>query len=98
MTSRLDTRAYARCRKSNMINAEHIVYVVDDDLRVREAVDELLRSHGVEVVTFASAADYIQYEKPDRPACLLLDIELPDINGLELQRRLAGTQHPPIIF
>jgi FixJ family two-component response regulator len=81
-----------------MSTTESLVYVVDDDPRVREAVQDLLFSCGLEVVGFGSAADYMQHEKPDRPACLILDIELPGINGLDLQRRLAGTRHPPIVF
>jgi len=78
--------------------AEYIVYVVDDDSRMREALGDLLLSCGIQAISFGSAADYLKYDKPDRPACLVLDVELPDINGLDLQRHLAGTQHPPIVF
>jgi len=81
-----------------MSTAEYIVYVVDDDHRVREALEDLLFACGVQVIGFGSAADYVAYDKPDWPACLILDIELPDINGLDLQRQLAGTRHPPIVF
>ncbi|MCB4768027.1 response regulator [Ancylobacter sp. Lp-2] len=75
-----------------------IVLIVDDDPSVREALSELLESHGVRVAAYASAGDYARAGRPDAPACLLLDIELPDINGLDLQRQLAGTNHPPIVF
>lgn len=75
-----------------------IVYVVDDDDRVREAIVELLSSLGWRAETFASAADYIAYAKPEMPACLILDVELPDINGLDLQRQIAEADHPPIVF
>ncbi|GAB4065146.1 response regulator transcription factor [Ancylobacter sonchi] len=75
-----------------------IVLIVDDDPSVREALSELLESHGVRVAAYASAGDYARAGRPDAPACLLLDIELPDINGLDLQTQLAGTNHPPIVF
>jgi FixJ family two-component response regulator len=77
---------------------EEIVFVVDDDARVREAIGELLESLGWRAETFAAAADYIAYAKPDLPACLILDVELPDINGLEFQRQLSRDVHPPIVF
>ena len=75
-----------------------IVLIVDDDPSVREALSELLESHGVRVAAYASGSDYARADKPEAPACLLLDIELPDINGLDLQAQLAGTNHPPIVF
>jgi FixJ family two-component response regulator len=81
-----------------MAQGDHIVYVVDDDGAIREAVDELLSCCGFSVVTFASAADYLEAAKPDAPACLILDVQLPDISGLDLQTRLAGKDHPPIVF
>src|SRR5687767_2832997 len=77
---------------------DHIVFVVDDDERIREALTELLASHSTRAEVFGSAGDYISAEKPDTPACLILDVELPDINGLELQRQIATGDHPPIIF
>jgi FixJ family two-component response regulator len=77
---------------------EEIVFVVDDDARVREAIGELLASLGWRAETFAAAADYLAYEKPDLPACLILDVELPDINGLEFQKQLSRDVHPPIVF
>jgi FixJ family two-component response regulator len=77
---------------------EEIVFVVDDDARVREALGELLESLGWRSETFAAASDYIAFAKPDLPACLILDVELPDINGLELQKQLSGDTHPPIVF
>lgn len=75
-----------------------IVFIVDDDDRMREALGELLASHGLRSEAFGSAGDYIGAAKPEVPACLVLDIELPDINGLELQRQIATGDHPPIIF
>jgi FixJ family two-component response regulator len=76
----------------------HIIYVVDDDDRVREAISELLESHGFNVMAFASAGAYMRTEKPNLPATLILDVELPDINGLDLQNQIAGEDHPPIVF
>lgn len=71
---------------------------MDDDARVRDAIGELLESLGWRAETFASAADYLAYPKPDLPACLILDVELPDINGLEFQKQLSVADHPPIVF
>ena len=74
------------------------VFVVDDDSRVREALSSLLASAGLEVAVFASATEFLNADKPDAPACLVLDLELPDINGLELQKELAEREAPPIVF
>ncbi|WFU49844.1 response regulator transcription factor [Sinorhizobium terangae] len=81
-----------------MSRREEMVFVVDDDARVREALGELLESLGWRAVTFAVAADYVVYARPDDPACLILDVGLPGINGLEFQKQLSGDIHPPIVF
>jgi FixJ family two-component response regulator len=81
-----------------MTTDDHIVFVVDDDERIREALGDLLASLGMKSLTFGSAGDYIGAEKPDLPACLILDVELPDINGLDLQAEIAAGDHPPIVF
>src|SRR5260221_4694888 len=81
-----------------MGSKDYIVYVVDDDIRVCEALRELFTSLDVPSATFGSVAEYIEYAKPDLPACLILDIELPDINGLDFQRQLRDEYHPPIVF
>jgi DNA-binding NtrC family response regulator len=75
------------------------VYVVDDDVSVREALSSLIRSAGLTVKTFASASDSLRGLEREQPGCLVLDIQLPDINGFELQQRLT-TDHIqiPIIF
>ena len=75
-----------------------IVFVVDDDARVRVALSSLLASAGLDVAVFASATAFLNSDKPDAPACLVLDLELPDIHGLELQKALAEREAPPIIF
>jgi FixJ family two-component response regulator len=77
---------------------DQIVFVVDDDRRIREALSMLLSSFDMRAVTFGSAAEYMAYPKPDVPACLVLDVELPDINGLDLQSQIAQGNHPHIVF
>ncbi|TIP97031.1 MAG: response regulator, partial [Mesorhizobium sp.] len=81
-----------------MTTDDHIVFIVDDDARLREALSELLDSHGIRAAAFGSASEYIGADKPDIPACLILDVELPDINGLDLQRQISKGDHPPIVF
>ena len=74
------------------------VYVVDDDAGIREALDAMLTSAGMGVVTCASAGDYFRVPKTDLPSCLILDVVLPDGSGIDLQRQLKTEDHPPIIF
>ncbi|MCD2182649.1 response regulator transcription factor [Rhizobium sp. GN54] len=81
-----------------MMKNDRVVFIVDDDERIREALAELLESHGMRSVAFGSAGDYVEADKPDLLACLILDVELPDINGLEFQRQIAEGEHPPIVF
>src|SRR5216117_1652925 len=77
---------------------DHLVFVVDDDERIREALGDLLESHGMRAIAFGSAREYLDASKPDLPACLVLDVELPDINGLDLQGQIGDGDHPPIVF
>src|SRR4051812_6108616 len=84
--------------REGMTLHDQIVFIVDEDRRICEAVSDLLSTFDLHVVTFGSAADYIAYPKPDVPACLLLDVELPGINGLDLQSQLAEKEHPQIVF
>jgi FixJ family two-component response regulator len=77
---------------------DHIVFVVDDDPRIRESLYELLSALDMYAVAFGTAAQYIAHPKPDLPSCLILDVELPDINGLDLQTQLAEGHHVPIVF
>jgi FixJ family two-component response regulator len=81
-----------------MITERPVVFVVDDDARVRDALSSLLTSAGLDVAVFGSAAEFLEADKPHGPACLLLDLELPDINGLELQKELSEGEAPPIVF
>jgi FixJ family two-component response regulator len=96
--TKLNSAARFAMKSTGEIGADRIVFVVDDDFRVREALADLLASVGIAAVTFGTAAAYLAYTKPDALACVLLDVELPDINGLDLQRKLVEEAHPPIIF
>lgn len=79
--------------------APSIVFVVDDDPAVLEALSSLLRSVGLRVETFNSAADFLCRKPVDEPSCLVLDVGLPGLSGMELQRELAATHRSiPIIF
>ncbi|MDQ2084436.1 response regulator [Xanthobacteraceae bacterium Astr-EGSB] len=77
---------------------DHVIFIVDDDASLREALIDLLESHGLRAVAFGSAGEYVEASKPDVPACLILDVELPDINGLDLQRQIAEGDYPPVVF
>jgi FixJ family two-component response regulator len=81
-----------------MGSQDYIVYVVDDDVRMCEALSELFTSLDVPSATFGSVTQYVESAKPDLPACLILDVDLPDINGLDFQRQLRDAYHPPIVF
>ena len=75
-----------------------IVFVVDDDVSVREALEALIGLEGWQVETFASAEAFLSRPRVFVPNCLVLDVSLPDLNGLDLQKRLAGRNDMPIIF
>jgi FixJ family two-component response regulator len=76
-----------------------MVFVVDDDPSVRKALRRLIRSAGLEVETFASAEEFLDFERKDGPACLVLDIQMPGLSGLQLQDRLMTSgANLPIIF
>jgi FixJ family two-component response regulator len=82
-----------------MIAEGPIVFVVDDDASVRPAMESLIRSVGLRVKSFASAQDFLGDERPDAPACLVLDVRLPGLSGLDLQKELAAAGNQiPIIF
>ena len=82
-----------------MSNAMPIVFVVDDDVSVRESLDALIRLEGWQPETFASALDFLARPRVLVPGCLILDVSLPDLDGLELQERVAGEWLGlPIIF
>jgi FixJ family two-component response regulator len=82
-----------------MSHATPIVFVVDDDVSVRESLEALLRSTGWQVETFASAREFLSRPRALAPSCLVLDVTLPDLNGLDLQKRIAVDRiDMPIIF
>jgi FixJ family two-component response regulator len=82
-----------------MPETQPIVFVVDDDASVREAVERLVRSAGLRVEAFASAEEFLTRPKADAPSCLVLDVQLPDLSGLDLQRRMADASNDiPIVF
>jgi len=76
-----------------------IVFVVDDDLSVREALGSLIRAAGLAVRTFASAQEFLACSREETPSCLILDVRLPGLSGLDLQQRMAEAGlEIPIIF
>jgi len=82
-----------------MLHATPIVFIVDDDVSVRSALESLIESGGWVAETFASAQEFLRRPRVAAPSCLVLDVSLPDINGLELQRRVATDRTDmPIIF
>jgi FixJ family two-component response regulator len=82
-----------------MARADSVVYVVDDDASIREAIKSLLGSVGLRVETFATAQEFLHSKRPDLPGCLVLDVRMPKLSGLALQRDLAQEGiRIPIIF
>src|ERR1700732_3870190 len=88
-----------RARSSAVANPTPIVFVVDDDVSVRESLEALIGAEGWRAECFASARDFLAHPRSGTPSCLLLDVSLPDLNGLELQKQIAGERlDMPIIF
>jgi FixJ family two-component response regulator len=81
-----------------MLDATPIVFVVDDDISVRESLELLIKSAGWQPETFASGQDFLAHPRAVAPCCLLLDVTLPGVNGLEVQRQLVERTEMPIIF
>ena len=82
-----------------MPDTNSTVFVIDDDLDVRSSVGRLLRSLGLDTQLFASVSDFLKYDPPDGPSCLVLDVRLPGRSGLDFQRELAAAKKEiPIIF
>ena len=72
-----------------MSKSDAVVYIVDDDSLIRDSLEQLVKSVGLQSETFASARDFLEYELSDRPGCLVLDIRMPGFSGLELQDELT---------
>jgi FixJ family two-component response regulator len=86
-------------KETAMTESDAIVFVVDDNSSVREALTSLIRSVGLRVETFGSAREFLASNCPDSPACLVLDVRMPGLSGLDLQRELAEADiHIPIVF
>lgn len=86
-------------RSSSMPQAIPVVFVVDDDISVRESLELLIRVAGWQAELFGSAQEFLAHPRPAVPSCLVLDVNLPGLNGLDLQRRIAGERADmPIIF
>lgn len=86
-------------RATPMGQTSAAVFVVDDDISIRESLELLLVHEGLNVETFTSAHEFLAHPRPDVPSCLVLDISLPGLNGLELQKRIAVERREmPIIF
>jgi len=82
-----------------MTGNQSIVMIVDDDDSIRKAVRRLMKSYGLPVETFASAAEYLGSDRLAKTSCLVLDVHMPDMTGLELQKRLIGAGYViPIVF
>ena len=82
-----------------MTEAAPVVFVVDDDPSVRRAIQRLVESVGLQVELFGSAQEFLRSKRPDAPSCLVLDVRLPGISGLDFQRELADANiHIPIVF
>ena len=82
-----------------MKQIDSIVFVIDDDPSIREAIESLIRSVGMHVQTFASAQEFMASTRPDAPACLVLDVRMPGLSGLDLQRELLDSGiRIPVIF
>src|SRR5437868_5068554 len=81
-----------------MSHATPIVFVVDDDVSVRESLELLIRYAGWQPEVFASAQEFLAHPRVSAPCCLILDVSLPDLNGLDLQKLVADRIDMPIIF
>ena len=81
-----------------MPDSRHLVFVVDDDVSVRESLELLIRHEGWQPEIFASADEFLSGPRPLIPSCLVLDVLLPGLNGLDLQERIADRVAMPIIF
>ena len=81
-----------------MQQSGEVIYVVDDDISIREAMTDLLVALRLAVISFESAESFLRHKRVDTAACLILDLELPEMNGLELQTRLSETTNIPVIF
>jgi FixJ family two-component response regulator len=76
-----------------VIDQGPVVRIVDDDESIRRSLSGLLQSVGLSFIAYGSAQDFLASDSPDPPGCLVLDVHLPGLSGLDLQKELAGTEH-----
>lgn len=81
-----------------MQSSDHIVFLVDDDPEVRASVCELFASVGLNSVALGSVREYLEFPQANVPGCIVLDINLPDLSGLEFQAQITEDDHPPVVF
>ncbi|MBZ9774040.1 response regulator transcription factor [Mesorhizobium sp. CO1-1-8] len=81
-----------------MEGSDHVIFLVDDDARVQESISDFLASAGIRCIAVGSVSEYLAYPRPDLPSCIVLDIELPGVNGLEFYDQIASGDHPPVVF
>jgi FixJ family two-component response regulator len=92
------SKAFSESRAAAISRETPVVFVVDDDVSVRESLESLILSTGWLAETFASAEDFLARSRINSPSCLVLDVTLPDLNGLDLQKRIVDRVDMPIIF
>src|ERR1700694_4585004 len=86
-------------QRASMAEKQPTVFVIDDDVSVRDAIEGVVKSVGLRAETFRSAQDFLQSSPPDGPNCLVLDVRLPGLSGLDFQRELARLNiRIPIVF
>ena len=99
----MNTTALAAFQRTSSMSgatssASSVVYIVDDDISVRESLEGLIADAGLRPEVFASAEEFLSHTRESVPSCLVLDVSLPDLNGLELQKRISDRPALPIIF
>ncbi len=82
----------------SVVPSKEMVYIVDDDARVVDALSSLLRANGKQVKMFTSGQDFLEFERRDSCACLILDLRMPGLNGLQVQELIAAQTTIPVIF
>lgn len=93
-----DDGAFMRSAEGTVEPTKEMVYIVDDDPRVREALSSLLRASGKGVRIFSSGQDFLDFRREDSCACLILDLKMPGLGGLEVQRSIIAKASIPVIF
>jgi FixJ family two-component response regulator len=99
LSSQTLARGATNCSlREGMVPSDELVYVVDDDARVREAISSLLRANGKQVRMFTSGQDFLSFAREDSCSCLILDLRMPGMNGLQVQESVAAQTTLPVIF